>query len=619
MNTLILWSNAALGVEDQRLLTFAQWMGVPTKTLSLGDSPGAWRNLLPLDTAECGVAMSADTLAKLQSAAADSAGLLAVMENCCQNLLVFGCNNASQSEIVLPWLTRGSVRGAATCDLTVDDRPTTFHFPREHRDVSKQFAGLSFTGDPSGQLWTFEVDGRAEDAQAIMLANDRPVFLRIGKPSCQVFLLAGAEIPDISQPLSRSKGIDNYYDRIIPLLILLRHWFGDRIWHGPESTARLIIDDPLLAERYGFLDLAALLTSMQHEGYGTSVAFIPWNYRRTSRKIAAKLLGQEAYLSVCIHGCDHTNKEFDPIEEEPLRRKARLAIHRMESHKHRTRLPFERVMVFPQGHFSTASLMALRRSDYLAAVNTTCFPTDSELGPLTIADFLRPAVTRFHGFPVFPRHYPGRLIDFAFDLHTGRPALLVEHHQYFRDGCKNLEEFVRALRTLEPGLTWPTLTSQLARSYMMRSISTDQKQVRFFTRRFELRNRRTSSCRFLLEKEEPEQSIICKIVVDGRSVPFRFNRNLIQLEVELGPNECANIEILDYPAPPIPITRSGVNYSAKVLLRRCLSEFRDNTLARHPALLTVAANVVKRLNVTGHRTSENQLESGASLERRTQQ
>ena len=73
-----------------------------------------------------------------------------------------------------------------------------------------------------------------------------------------------------------------------------------------------------------------------------------------------------------------------------------------------------------------------------------------------IADFLRPAITRYNGFPIFQRRYPRRLFDSAFDLFLGKPALVVEHHEYFRKGCGAMEEFVAGLYELEPALSWPT-------------------------------------------------------------------------------------------------------------------------------------------------------------------
>ena len=132
-----------------------------------------------------------------------------------------------------------------------------------------------------------------------------------------------AQLPDIGERLSQSRGVEDYYDQLIPLLILLRHCFGEMCWHGPESTARLIIDDPLLNQTYGFLSYGALQSSMRSAGYGTSIAFIPWNYWRTSRtKERRSIFDKSPNLSVCVHGCDHTNKEFGEADLGSLQWKA---------------------------------------------------------------------------------------------------------------------------------------------------------------------------------------------------------------------------------------------------------------------------------------------------------
>src|SRR4030095_11190767 len=98
-----------------------------------------------------------------------------------------------------------------------------------------------------------------------------------------------------------------------------------------------------------------------------------------------------------------------------LTKKAGLALQRMESQQTHTGATFEPVMVFPQGLFSTAAVTAVRDNAYLAAVNSTCFPTNMGSDDLKLSDLLRPAVTRYNGFPIFQRRYPRSLIDFAFD------------------------------------------------------------------------------------------------------------------------------------------------------------------------------------------------------------
>jgi hypothetical protein len=542
----------------------------------------------------CCLAMSAETLAKMHGASVSGADLQRYIDEYTPALLVFGCSSSTEQLGAISWLTSGVVSGMSR----LGDQTARFAFPREAMSFSRQLAGVGFSAPQKDSVSTFELRNATLAAETIMAANERPVFVRIERGSCQVFLLS-APLPDLDESANPEHELQEHYHRLIPVLIFFRHCFRESCWHGSESTARLIIDDPPLTGRYGFLDHGALLKSMQRSKYGTSIAFIPWNYWRTSRRNTSRLLAESSNLTICVHGCDHTNKEFAAQDSALLGRKARLALRRMESQRKRTGAAFEQIMVFPQGLFSTAAITALRASNYLAAVNTSCFPANIGPDELKVSDFLRPAVTRYAGFPIFQRRYPRRLVDFAFDFFLGRPALVVEHHEYFRDGFGTLEEFVAELYKLEPALSWPTLTAQLTRSCLERNLSNGSVEIQFFTRRFQLANREPHPARFLLSKHEPDSAAIQSVLVDGTRVPFSLERGFLKLEVQADPNQVRNIEILDREQGYQHDNGFGMVHNTGVLVRRGLSEFRDNVLARHGGLLRVAKQVAKGLRATG--------------------
>jgi len=581
--------------QDQCLLAFAGLMGVPTKTVSIQDGRAFMQRLR--DEFHAGIyslAMSAETLAVMNKASISDADLPKFIDGYSTELLVFGCTGSTEQDSALSLLTAGVVSGIRS----LGDQAARFALPRKAMSLSHQLAGLGFPGRHGDLISTFELRNATPAVEVIMAVNNRPMFVQMNRGSCQVFVLAG-RLPDLDKPLSRDHGLEDHYDAVIPPLIFLRHCFRESCWHAPERTARLIIDDPLLSKRYGFLDYDVLMKSMQRGRYGASIAFIPWNYWRTSRQNASRLLGKSSNLAICIHGCDHTNREFEAQATALLDRKAGLALRRMELQRKRTDAAFEQVMVFPQGLFSKAAIPALRANNYLAAVNTTCFPTDSDPDDLTVGDFLRPAITRYNGFPIFQRRYPRRLFDFAFDLFLGKPALVVEHHEYFRDGCGALEDFVAELYKLEPALSWPSLTTQLTRSCLKRSLSDGSVEVQFFTRRFQLANDACGPRRFLLSKHEPDSAAIQSVLVDGTRTPFSLEKGFLKLEVQADPGQVRNIEVVDPDQPHQQARGFGVVHNTGVLLRRGLSEFRDNTLARHNGLLKVAKGVAKVLRVTG--------------------
>ena len=595
MKRLLIISSPDGAIEDARLSEIATFVGVPTEILPFEcDGSSAHELLYPVRPGPCALAMRMETLRQVHGAVSPGITLQQLLDDRFSEILVYSVPSAAETNDALTALTNGMIRG-----LTLQPIQTVrYSLPHEARELCAQLAGQSLSTNKEHSTSALEIRPGCGSVDTIMAANERPMFVRFRAPTRDLFLLAG-RIPALSTRLSRETGPGDDCIPFLPPLIFLRHCFPESCWHGNEATARLIIDDPLLTKKYGVLDFENLKTSMQRLGYGTSVAFIPWNHWRSSRRSTARLLGPDSNLSICVHGCDHTNHEFRLGSASVLAQKAALGIQRMEKHQKRVGAPFEDVMVFPQGQFSKAAIQALRSANYIAAVNSTCFPTDYEPDDLKIADFLWPAVTCFGGFPIFQRRYPRDACEFALDLFLGKPALLVEHHEFFRDDCKAIEEVVAALQRIEPRLSWPSLTTQLMRSNLRRRLDNGCTEVRFFTRRFQLVPRGAEPCRHVLSKLEPDSSIVKDVLVDGTSTPFGFEDGFLKIEIETNERQPKNIEILDQTVQPLPVRSFGVAHNARVFVRRGLSEFRDGTLSRHKGLMKVAKRVAKALKATG--------------------
>jgi hypothetical protein len=88
-------------------------------------------------------------------------------------------------------------------------------------------------------------------------------------------------------------------------------------------------------------------------------------------------------------------------------------------------------------------------------------------------------------------------------------------------------------------------------------------------------------------------------MVNGTRTPFFVDNGFLNLEVQAEPGKVLDIEIVDREHIQRQNKGFGIVHNTGVLLRRGLSEFRDNTLARHVGLLKVAKGVASRLKVTG--------------------
>ena len=94
---------------------------------------------------------------------------------------------------------------------------------------------------------------------------------------------------------------------------------------------------------------------------------------------------------------------------------------------------------------------------FLGLICTACMPRNLASPQLSGADLLIPAQDSFFGFSVFKRHYSGNVALFAMALFLGKPAIFVEHHEFFRNGTAGLEEHVKRLKELRPDIQWRPL------------------------------------------------------------------------------------------------------------------------------------------------------------------
>jgi hypothetical protein len=85
--------------------------------------------------------------------------------------------------------------------------------------------------------------------------------------------------------------------------------------------------------------------------------------------------------------------------------------------------------------------------------------------------------------------------------------------------------------------------------------------------------------------------------IDGIDASFSVADGFLRLEVQMDPGQVKDIEVLDHPRHSVRPTSLGASYSLGVLLHRGLSEFRDNTLMKHPTALNVAKALARTLKL----------------------
>ena len=575
--------------SDLNLAGFASFLGAdvrfvdsPTPAVLL-DAPGHY-------DPDATLALSADTLAILHR---DENSRESVREKLLSFRTIFLYRIAAGvHDEILQWLSRGSLRAAETVTSA-----GTGELPVAGKRFARQLSGAQYPRVKGVAPCDVLVAG-TDHTVTVITVSSKPTFLSLQLGSCNLFVSTVPEIADPNQLVRDEEDIEEHYDSVLPVLMFVRAACGDSCWHGGFEGSRVIIDDPLLRRKYGMLNFATLFESMRQHRYSSSVAYIPWNQPRTSRSLASFFNKAGERFSICVHGCDHTNNEYGSLDGNFLEQKSVLAMRRMRRHKDRTGIGFEPIMVFPQGRFSTACFRGLRSSDFLAAINSTRFPLDRDAAPVSLCELLLPAFNRIYGFPVFLRHYLKSPFPFLFDLFLGRPAFIVEHHDFFQNGFPLLEALANRLNECEPGLAWGTLAETVERTCWKRAASPAQWEVRFFTDTFCITNNLQQQLSYRLLKEEGDTHSVASLVLNGRAVPIGRRERCIEIETNLLPGETARIQLHRPKMPPSTAVHGGILYAGKVLLRRVLSEFRDEFLLKHPALLAPAKRTVRLLKAT---------------------
>jgi hypothetical protein len=405
---------------------------------------------------------------------------------------------------------------------------------------------------------------------------------------------------DTDQPIRQGfYDVKDHFCCVVPLVMFIRFMFPEVAWQPQELGACLIIDDPLLKPKYGFCNFAALRDLMRRFGFTTNIAFIPWNWRRTS-SAAGKFFNFESGLfSVSIHGCDHTAGEFAATSPEVLNARAQLARFRMQNHETRTGIKHDAVMVFPHGAFSSICPEVLKRNGFLAAVNTEIVPMDSQNSRTRIRDVWDVAIMTYGSFPIFTRRYAFHgLENFAFDLLLGKPCLIVAHHDFFRDEGAALIELVEKIASLNSELHWRSLGQVIRKACRRRSLGAGVEELEMYGSELLVHNPSNQAIEVRIRKRKSHDDLASEISCDEKSVMWATEGEYLVFRGEIGPHAEKCFRAVPPKQADAGKDRRSLRFELAVAVRRFLSEFRDDYLSTSHLLSGPAERLKNALKKT---------------------
>jgi hypothetical protein len=471
-------------------------------------------------------------------------------------------------------------------------------------EVGGYFSGLAFGLADAAHDQVLS-EGPADDrGQSLIAVDKRPLLARIHERKTEVFFVAATGPADLDTAWD-GKPLIQYFSRLLPSAMVLRHVFGEQCWLANQSHATLIIDDPLLRKEYGFLNYRDVLRSMDACNFHTSIAFIPHNFRRNSRDVTRMFRERPDRYSICFHGNDHTEAEFATKDADLLNSMLEVAEERMDAYHAAAEVECDPVMVFPQGNFSSTAMKVLRARNFHAAINTSAFPRGED-ATLTLADVLQPAVLNYGGFPLFLRKYVRRISaqDIAFDLFFGKPIFAVEHHSIFKDP-EALADLAKRINALAPKIQWSSVRTATEGAWLQRWGQDGKIHARVYAKTSRISNDSDTVQRYVVEWPERGSPDIERVMLDGAECDYaRGEDGSVRFALTLSPGESRLIEVVHENKFGVSDANTRLGWTAKAFVRRRLSELRDNHLSRNPRILSAAKYLKKRLLPSGTANAE---------------
>jgi hypothetical protein len=563
-----------LSASDRDVATILDFFGIPWTALAISDNAvnGVQPNENP--SGNFSILTSAAVLAKaLLGEGPDLPWFVTKADS----IYVHGFEGADSDRDLLKLLSGDCAASIGSLPHT----PTVLSIASDLPGLCGAMSGLTVTFVPSDSDQAFDLHSGAPVVHRIISTQRGNIFVKIMFQGVPFFLSASRRIIQLHSIARESFDVKKFFGSAVPIVMYLRSAFAAVCWRTPETSACLIIDDPLMRPRHGFLDFRRALELMDRHDFTMSVAFIPWNWRRTHPD-AVKLFQQRPdRFSVSVHGCDHMTSEFATRSLPELNARTKIAKQRMEALDKRTSLRHERIMIFPQGAFSPEAGRVLKLNGFVAAVNTEVVPSLDSANQTEIADLWDVAITKYGTLALFTRRYLTHGIEnFAFDVLLGKPCLIVAHHQEFKTNGDFLMVAVDRLNSLRCKLVWRSLGEVVSHSFRMRTDRDGTAILQMYGNHLHVENSSDQPYNVAFLKEESDPDSLRAILLNERQLEWTFQGKFVQFRATIAAKESMHLRTvysdtlgqLSYPY--------DVSYRVGAALKRYLSEARDNYLRK---------------------------------------
>jgi hypothetical protein len=567
--------------EDANIARMVDFFGLSWKVVH---APG-----LDVEEQRSGYAVvtSADYLAAVVTGAGTSPQALPPLLANATSVYVYGFRDNERSRSLLRFL-------AGDAQATIRPLPavqTVMTISGDFPSMCGPMSGLQVPVTLRADGCVCDVAPGDRSVQSIVEAAGAQLFFRVACAGVDFYVNSWESTLDISSFSTRYFDVKEFFCEAVPPVFYLK-WAFRHAFSQAQTNACLIVDDPPLKRRYGFLNFREALDLMDRHNFTTTIAFIPWNWRRSHPQTLSLFRGHPERFSLAVHGCDHTSGEFAVRSPELLNRKIRTSKQRMARFQQEALIEVEHVMVFPQGEFSPETGRALKINGFVAAVNTEVAPARQIANQTRISDLWNVAIMSYGTFPIFTRRYASQGIEnFAFDGLLGKPCLIASHHDVFRDHGRNLVDLVARLNALNWNLVWRPLGEVVRRSFKIRRPDLGARVVEMFASSLELEDVPAGKPGMLLVKEEGDLDRVRSVYVNENPVEFGAEAGYLRVPLTSPAGGAVRVRVAYRDDSGDAWERESARTRIKVAAKRYLSEFRDDYLSRSDFLYQSATRL----------------------------
>lgn len=496
-------------------------------------------------------------------------------------LLIYGINREHDTSQLRIWSGNSIQKCTA---LTPSNQPKVLHISNDVTLAALSGLDLPAVSTPGCRL-VLHPSPNSEVILSVDSSSDSsPVLLRTIGHDGDVYLVPSMQLTDRSW-IGQPWGMAHAFSLLAPFLLFVHQSAGAYAWHLDGHYANFTIDDPWLTQPYGNLDYPGLLADMQKHNFHTTIAFVPWNYDRSDPQVAALFRDHPDRFSICIHGNNHSHREFGSYSDVPLSEQIigiQQGLARMEQFQRSSGVKYDRVMVFPHGVAPNATFGFLRSFGLMATVNSlnvplgTPFPTD----PLFL---LRPYTTAYSQLLSMSRlsvEVPVSKVDLAIHSFLGNPILLYAHQGLLNGGNDTFNTMADRVNHMAPDTKWTSLGNIARHMYLLRNRGDGGYDIRMLSNEISLTNSSELKAVYFIAVDSTSESGVPAWTIDGSTRTVTPLANTSVLRLELPPHQTRLIH-LNSVTTVAPITQEIRHTGLRHFALRHLSDFRDMVLSRH--------------------------------------